>query len=158
MCRRPSALQSVPKVLGFAVSGVVLALASASILGAQGPSRDSAEVRRVIGEYSKAQELNDSTSVLAAMSPKAHIYYVRGDTIASLTRQDYAAHFTGRGPADTSVVRTGQITNLVIDGPAASAMVVVTSARGRSHDYLALLRAGASWRIVAIWVQFTPTR
>lgn len=159
MAQRTRAPHSVFTSPSVVAAGVVLAtLFSTSILKAQATSRDSAEVRRIIGAYNKAQELNDSASILAAMSPKAHIYFVRADTLASLTRQDYAAHFTGRTAADTSVVHTGPITSLVIDGAAASAMVVVTSARGRAADYLALLRAGASWRIVAIWVQFTPTR
>lgn len=120
-------------------------------------ARDSIAALSVVQAYAHAQAFNDSASLVRALSPRAHIYFVRADTIANLPRDDYVSRFTGSGEGNRETYM-GAIGDLVIDGASASATLTIQNARGRARDHLALLRAGGEWRIVAIWVDFTPRK
>ncbi len=126
-----------------------VALFAAGVLARQLRARqaDEAGVRAALEHYLQGHATGDGTHMRLAFHPSARLYWVRGDTLASRTSEDYAAGFQGR-PAPDEAQRRRWIERVHVTGNAASGVIVLDYPTTRFTDYMSLLRIGGEWRIV----------
>jgi hypothetical protein len=108
---------------------------------------DEAGVRAALQHYLQGHATGDGTHMRLAFHPTARLSWVRADTLALRTSEDYAASFSGQ-PASDEAQRRRWIESVHVTGNGAMAVVVLDYPAVRFTDYMTLLRIGNEWRIV----------
>jgi hypothetical protein len=126
---------------------VAAAVAAAVVTHAQARQADEAGVRAALEHYLAGHATGDGAHMRAAFHPAARLFWVRGDTLATRTAEDYASGFNGR-PAPDEAQRRRWIERVEVTGNAAVGVVVLDYPQTRFTDYMSLLRIGGEWRIV----------
>jgi hypothetical protein len=132
-------------------AAIAVAVAAAAAVGlvnrVQARQADEAGVRAALEHYLQGHATGDGAHMRAAFHSAARLFWVRGDTLATRTAEDYAAGFTGR-PAPDEAQRRRWIERVEITGNAAIGVVILDYPQTRFTDYMSLLRIGGEWRIV----------
>jgi hypothetical protein len=112
-------------------------------------SAAEAAVRRVVDAYMQAQRSGEGRYIREAFHPAARIYFLRADTLGSISAAEFAARFSGAPPSSGSGVRTMRVTNVAITGTLAVATVQMVDSASTVTDALTLMKLGTGWTIVA---------
>jgi hypothetical protein len=131
----------------------LLALAlCAAPLAAQAPAADASDpelpaIRRALEHYLAGHATGDGAHHRAAFHKVANLYFIRGDTVATRTGEEYIAGSSGR-PAPDEAQRKRRIVFVDRVGTAATAKIELDYPEVTFTDYMNLLKVGGEWRIV----------
>jgi len=122
-------------------------LSSASSVYAQTAAPDTAGARVPVEHYLAGHATGDGAHFRLAFAPQASLFWVRADTLATRTSEQYAAGASGKPPADEAQ-RKRWIESIDVAGNAGVAKVVLDYPTTRFVDYLALLKIDGEWKII----------
>jgi len=128
------------------LTALLLMLAPAP-LAAQASAADEAGVRAAVEAYLRAHATGSGEHIAHVFHPVANLYFVRDDTLATRSGQEYIAGFRGT-PQPDEAQRRRWISMVDVTGDAAVARVVLDYPTAVLTDYFALLRINGEWRIV----------
>jgi len=144
---RPAALCAVMLVSALWATLLTGLTGCTSAAEAAGDRAERAQVEAAVQRYFKAHATGDGASMAKAFHPAAHILSAKEGKLADLTRDEFAARFTGK-PAPDEARRVRRILSVDISGTAAVAKVELDYPDNHFVDYLSLLRVDGSWMIV----------
>ncbi len=128
-----------------------LLLAFLLVLGCTGLSvvaqDDEAAARIPVEMYLKAQATGDPELIRKAFHPEAKLFFNREGKFTQLTRDEFAARFSGK-PAPDEAQRKRTIDSLTVTGDAAMAKLTLDYPNAVLTDYLSLLKVDGEWKIV----------
>lgn len=113
----------------------------------QAASSDEAAVRAAISRYLEAHATGSGEPLKGVFHPKLDLMFVRGDTLATRSGQDYIAGFRGT-PAPDEAQRKRWIEMVDVSGGAAIAKVILDYPTTRFTDYFTLLKINGQWQIM----------
>lgn len=128
-------LLSLSLVLGFAGSNAVA------------QNDEMAAARVPVEMYLKAQATGDPELIRKAFHPDAKLFFNREGKFTQLTRDEFAARFSGK-PAADEAQRKRTIDSLTVTGDAAMAKLTLDYPNAVLTDYLSLLKVDGEWKIV----------
>jgi len=108
---------------------------------------DQEAVRKTLQAYLQAQATGKGEYILQAFSPDARIMFVRDGKYSQMTRDEFAARFSGHPDADEAQ-RHRRIDSVQITGNAAMAKIVLDYPKVTLTDYMQLLKIDGEWKIV----------
>lgn len=119
------------------------------VLCAVAAAQDHEELaaRKPLEQYILAHATGKSEYILQAFSPEARILFVRDGKFTQLTRDEFAARFSGKPEADEAQ-RLRRIAKIEITGNAATAKIVLEYPKVTLTDYMSLLKIDGEWKIV----------
>ena len=109
--------------------------------------KDEAGARAAVNHYLAGHATGSPDEFRAAFHPKAMLYWNRDGAFAERTSADYIAGAPGK-PAADEAQRRRVIERLDVTGDAAMAKVVLDYPSVKFTDYLSLVKADGTWRIV----------
>jgi hypothetical protein len=130
---------------------LALALCAAP-LAAQAPATSTSDpeipaIRRTLEHYLAGHATGDGAHHRAAFHKVANLHFVRDDTVAIRTGENYIASSSGR-PAADEAQRKRRIVFIDRVGTAAVAKIELEYPEVTFTDYMNLLKSGGEWRIV----------
>lgn len=129
----------------------VAVLAVTTPVLAQKPKADwSAEQQAAaapVEHYLQGHATGDGAHMRIAFAPEAKLFFIRGDTLASRTSEEYIAGFSGK-PAPDEAQRKRWIESIDVAGNTGVAKVVLDYPATRFVDYLSLLKINGEWKII----------
>ena len=138
-------MKTITRLAAFAAV-VTLTVAAPDAARAQSAA-DEAAVRTAVEAYLTAHATGSSAGLRPVFHPVANLYFVRDDTLATRSGQDYLDGMRGT-PAPDEAQRRRWISMVDVTGDAAVARVVLDYPTATITDYFALLRIEGEWRIV----------
>jgi Putative lumazine-binding len=114
---------------------------------ADAASSERGQVAATVQRYFQAHATGRGEHIEQAFHEQARIQSVKDGKLASLTRAEFVARFSGK-PADDEAKRVRRIASIDIAGDAALARVELDYPDVRFVDYLSLLKLDGSWVIV----------
>lgn len=104
-------------------------------------------VKKPLQLYILAHATGKGEYILQAFSPDAKIMFVRDGKYTQLTRDEFAARFSGK-PEPDEAQRVRHIASIEITGSAATARIVLDYPNVTLTDYMSLLKIDGEWKIV----------
>jgi Putative lumazine-binding len=114
---------------------------------ADAASAERGQVAATVQRYFEAHATGMGEHIEQAFHPQARIQSVKDGKLASLTRDEFTARFSGK-PADDEAKRKRRIASIDIAGDAALAKVELDYPDVRFVDYLSLLKLDGKWVVV----------
>jgi regulator of protease activity HflC (stomatin/prohibitin superfamily) len=114
---------------------------------AQSASPDTAGARVPVEHYLQGHATGDGAHFKAAFAPQAYLFWVRADTLATRTSDDYIKGAGGK-PAADEAQRKRWIESIDVSGNTGVAKVVLDYPTTRFVDYLSLLKINGEWKII----------
>jgi hypothetical protein len=116
---------------------------------AQSQQSDEDAVRVPLEQYMQAHATGNGELIKQAFTPEAKIQSIgRDGTLAILSRDEFAARFTGK-PADDESRRKRRIESVDITGTTAIAKLVLDYPAVKFTDYMSLLKVNGEWKIAS---------
>ena len=126
-------------------------LALATPVAAQSSAKSSSEEEKAarvpVEHYLQGHATGDGAHHKAAFAPQARLFWVRADTLATRTSEEYIAGANGSPAADEGQ-RKRYIESIDVSGNAGIAKVVLDYPTTRFVDYLSLLKINGEWKII----------
>jgi hypothetical protein len=131
----------------MAVLLTIVCLAATLSAQKNNDNEEGAAVKKPLELYMQAHATGNGDLIRQAFTPDARILFVRDGKYQQLTRDEFAARFNGRPPADEPQ-RKRRIASLDITGNAATAKIVLDYPATTFTDYMSLLKIDGEWKIV----------
>jgi hypothetical protein len=138
--------RSVFASLALVACAAALPSASATASDTAATAADAA-VRKPVEQYLQAHATGNGDLIRQAFVDTARIESVRDAALRSLTREEFAARFSGK-PAEDESRRKRAIRSVEVHGTVAVAVVELDYPTVHFFDVLTLLQVGGEWRIV----------
>jgi hypothetical protein len=115
------------------------------------PANDIRAIEEVVWTYLDGLHEGNTDKLATAFHEVSHLYSISGDGVADLPRAKWLEMVAGRPSAKAQgLPRTDRIISIDQSGPEAACVKVECAIPPRFFtDYLLLLKAGGTWRIVS---------
>lgn len=129
----------------IAVGALLLALLTVGVMADDADQQ--AAVKKPLELYMLAHATGKGEYIQQAFSPEARILFVRDGKYNQVTRDEFAARFSGK-PEPDEAQRVRRIANIEVTGTAATAKIVLDYPKVTLTDYMSLLKIDGEWKIV----------
>jgi len=108
---------------------------------------DKEQISEAIGYYFQAHSTGNGEYLRQAFHPVAKLFFVRDNSLAQFTLEEYISLFDGTPPADEDQ-RFRSIDRIDISGNAAVATITLDYPNAVYTDYMSMLKIDGQWMIV----------